>query len=169
MTDLASALLSNSALLLAIPDPGTALTLAGCVISSSPPTAPYGVAAVQALLASPANGGGGLSCAQYNTLVTNGQIITGPNNNVSQTQTAVVSGAADYALIPQSFVISPGGNDSNSWFTVPKTAHTPIRQWAVILNTAPAADQVLAQKFLDYLTSAAGQGVLQQFGYDPIS
>jgi hypothetical protein len=40
-------------------------------------------------------------------------------DNVTYTQDSVVSGASQIALLPKSFVIAPGGNDTNFWAEVP--------------------------------------------------
>jgi len=40
-------------------------------------------------------------------------------DNVTYTQDSVVSGASQIALLPKSFVVAPGGNDTNFWAEVP--------------------------------------------------
>ena len=152
---------ANPKLVLTIANPGTLPPS-----TTSPPTAPYGLAAYQALTSSGADGGG-LTPAQYNTLVSNKQIVYG--SNVTATQTNVESGAADIALIPKSFVVSPAGDDANAWTTVSSALHDPIRQWAVVLDHGSEADRTLAQNFLNYVLSSTGQSVLSAFGYDPVS
>jgi ABC-type molybdate transport system substrate-binding protein len=118
-------------------------------------------------LTSTAAGGGGLSAADYAALVDAGQIVYG--KNVGATQTLVQTGAVDIALLPKSFQVSPAGDDTNNWTTIDAALHTPIRQWAVVLNHGTVADQALGQKFLEYVTSPTGQSVLAAFGYDPVS
>jgi prepilin-type N-terminal cleavage/methylation domain-containing protein len=177
LTDLVTRLTaSGSTAKLTIADPGTKITIAGstgnwtCTTNAGAATAPYGFAAYEALLASPANGGGGMTCNQYGDLKAANRIVYG--SNVSNTQTNVVTGAADFALIPKSFVKSPAGDDTDNWFTVNSAAHTPIAQWAIVIDldgngAVNTADEVLGQKFLQYVTSPTGKAVMAQFGYDP--
>ena len=40
-------------------------------------------------------------------------------DNVTYTQDSVVAGASQIALLPKSFVVAPGGNDTNFWAEVP--------------------------------------------------
>ena len=158
--DVVGLLTANPSFKLAIADPGALPP------GSGPLTAPYGLAAFEALT-SAAAGGGGLTLAQFNALHASGQIVYGAN--VTATQTSVVSGAVNMAMIPRSFVVSPSGNDTDNWTTVSQTLHNPIRQWAVVLDKGSAADRGLAQSFLDYLLSVTGRSVLAAFGYDPVS
>ena len=41
-------------------------------------------------------------------------------DNVTYTQDSVVAGTSQIALLPKSFVVSPGGNDTNFWAEVPE-------------------------------------------------
>lgn len=160
VTEVVTLLRANKAVKLAIANPGD--------LPPNPkkaPTAPYGVAAYEALT-STAAGGGGLSAADYAALVDAGQIVYG--KNVGATQTLVQTGAVDIALLPKSFQVSPAGDDTNNWTTIDAALHTPIRQWAVVLNHGTDADQALGKKFLEYVTSPTGQSVLAAFGYDPV-
>jgi prepilin-type N-terminal cleavage/methylation domain-containing protein len=158
--DIVALLVANPTFKLAIAAPGTLPP------GASPPTAPYGLAAYQALT-STAAGGGGLSLAQFNAYVTGGQIVEG--SNVGNTQVLVENGSAQMALLPKSFEVSPAGNDTNNWTQITPALHDPIRQWAVVLNHGSAADQALGQAFLTYVISPAGQAALAAYGYDPIS
>ncbi|HEX4345129.1 MAG TPA: substrate-binding domain-containing protein [Solirubrobacteraceae bacterium] len=191
MADLGAQLLGNSAFKVAIADPGSGFVLGGTpgpttatCTAGGVPTAPYGVAAAQAMTASTANGGAGLTCDQYRSLTCSGQIIgqsatspvcgggaavTAPTSfNVSAAQAKVVSGATQYGLIPKSFVKSPAGDDTDNYFTVPSAAHAQIKQYAVILNHGTSAQKNVGRTFLNYVGSTQGQAVMAQFGYDPI-
>lgn len=165
VAEVVNLLTANPTFKLAIADPGGPNHLP--TATAGPPSAPYGSAAYQALRAPVADGGGGLTDAQYTTLVNNGQIVFPAN--VSATQTAVAGGSTQMALLPQSFVVSPTGNDTNNWTVVAGGLHRPIRQWAAVLDKGDAAAQALAQSFISYLVSPRGQAVLAQFGYDTIS
>ena len=161
--DVVALLEAHSSFKLAIADPGTVPP------GSAPPTAPYGLAAYQALT-STAPGGGGLTLAKYNAFVASGQIVKGAN--VTATQTYVVTGAAQMAMLPRSFVVSPKGDDTDSWTAIASTLHRPIAQWAVILNKPGnanyASDEATAHDFLTYLLSGQGQAVLASFGYEAL-
>lgn len=161
--DVVSLLGADPGLRLSIADPGGP----GHIPSATPPSAPYGYAAYQALEAPVASGGGGLTDAEYTTFIANGQIVFG--TNVTVTQTNVVAGAADMALLPRSFVVSPGAADTDDWTVVPAGLHSPIRQWAVVLDKGDAGAQTLARRFITYLVSPRAQAVMAGFGYDAIS
>ena len=193
LATLRTRLLGNSALKLAIADPGNALAFGGTLAGTptcttnlgAGATAPYGGAAVEALLASSASGtgGAGMSCAEFGAMVCSGQIfgpaasaafcggpaVAAGGNNVSATQDKVVGGAVEYALIPYSFVKSPNGDDTtNNVLFVPRTSHSVINQYAVVLAHGTTAQRNVGVHFLNYIGSTQGQAVLAQFGYDPI-
>ena len=47
-------------------------------------------------------------------------------DNVTYTQDSVVSGSSQIALLPKSFVVAPGGNDTNFWAEIPACDVTSI-------------------------------------------
>jgi prepilin-type N-terminal cleavage/methylation domain-containing protein len=175
--NLVSRLLADPSLKLSIADPGAKVTITGstgswtCTVTGAAATAPYGLAAYEALTAATSSGGGGMSCNDYGDLKAANRIIYG--TNVTATQTNVVSGAAHFALIPKSFVKSPNGDDTDSWFTVDSSAHTAIAQWAIVIDddgngVVSAGAETLGKQFLDYVLSPAGKAVMAEFGYDPV-
>jgi ABC-type molybdate transport system substrate-binding protein len=141
-------------------------------------SAPYGVASVAALHnACTAN-----SACSWSTLLAK-QIVQ--EGNVTDTQTAVVTGTVQMALLPLSFERSPAGDDTDNWSEVPYATYDngsghddfasgvdavnpgPIQQWAVVLNNSNPQAIATAKKFLAFVTGAAGQGVMKAFGYTP--
>jgi hypothetical protein len=69
-------------------------------------------------------------------------------DNVTYTQDTVVAGTSQIALLPKSFVISPGGNDTNFWAEVPECGVARVAKATVsngwtthIANAEPCTDQ----------------------------
>lgn len=110
---------------------------------ANPETAPYGRAATQTL-------------ARLNT--TPKQVTA---LNVAQAFHFASSGAADGAFAALAQVISQDVPAERYWI-VPEDLHTPIEQVAVVLN---GPNEARAQKFLDYLGSAAARTIIRQAGY----
>ncbi len=68
-------------------------------------------------------------------------------DNVTYTQDSVVAGTSQIALLPKSFVLSPGGNDTDFWAEVPECGvaraadATDSNGWTThIANAEPCAD-----------------------------
>ena len=63
-------------------------------------------------------------------------------DNVTYTQDSVVAGSSQIALLPKSFVVSPGGNDTDFWAEIPEcgvasVAHATVSNgWTTHISTA---------------------------------
>ena len=127
-------------------DEGTLAAPFGRLAIANPRTAPYGVAAVEALTAL-----GVYEAAQP-------RLVFG--NNVAQAYQFVASGNADLGLVAGSLVIEH--HDGPVW-PVPDHLHAPIAQDAVLLTTA--AENAAAGEFLAFLRGPEAEAILNQFGY----
>jgi len=109
---------------------------------ANPKTAPYGLAAMQAMSAA------GLKKAVQP------KIIFG--ESVAQALMFAHSGNADVAILPASSIVGAGGES-----VVLETGYDPIIQQAVVLHHAPDAASELA----GFLTSQAAYRILRKYGY----
>jgi molybdate transport system substrate-binding protein len=119
---------------------------------ANPDRAPYGRAAVAALL----------SLKLYDTLKP--KLVTA--ENISQTAQYVDSGNADAGLISLTSALTPRLSASGSYFVIPRELYPPIEQGAVIVSKTTQRAQ--AHKFLDYLLSAPIQAQLAKSGLTPV-
>jgi molybdate transport system substrate-binding protein len=87
-----------------------------------------------------------------------------PAGSVRAALTAVETGAADAAIVYRTDA-RIATRASVAW-VVPANEGPPIRYPAAVIRTSSAAEE--AQRFLDYLRSAAGMRALTQFGFAPI-
>jgi molybdate transport system substrate-binding protein len=116
------------------------------VAVANPAHAPYGVAARQALERS------GLWPRVRPKLVLGA--------NVSQAEQFVATGNADAGLIALSLAIRAPGR---AYTLVDSALHEPLRQTAVVI--AGSARPAGAERFLRYVTGAAGQQVMRRHGF----
>ncbi len=116
---------------------------------ANPQHAPYGQAAVAALK----NEG------LYDRI--SGKLVLG--ENISQTATFVMSGAADVGILALSLALSPNMKDKGRYFEIPASDYPAIEQACVILESSK--EKAVAQQFLAYLKSAAGAKLLRQYGF----
>ena len=117
---------------------------------ANPKTAPYGRAAVAALI----------SMGVYEAVEP--KLVYG--ENVAQAAQMVESGAADAGIIALSLAVSPALRGTGRYWQVPDGAHPPLVQGGVVLRWAQ--DAVLAGQFCDFLQSGGGLSILRQFGFD---
>ncbi len=117
---------------------------------ANPRLAPYGQAAKQALIAT----------GQWEAL--DGVVVEG--KNVAQALQFLATGNASHALIAASFVNSDN-RPAGRWRRVDPALHDPIRQDAVILQSA--SDPVAARAFLKFLQGPESRAILEQFFYLP--
>ena len=117
---------------------------------ANPKTAPYGRAAVAALI----------SMGVYEAVEP--KLVYG--ENVAQAAQMVESGAADAGIIALSLAVSPALRDKGRYWQFPDSAYPPLVQGGIVLRWAQ--DAVLAGHFCDFLQSGAGQSILGQFGFD---
>ena len=117
---------------------------------ANPKTAPYGLAAIQAMTR--------LGVLEKLTpLFVQGE-------NIAQAQMFVATGAAELGFVAYSQVIRNGGIGSGSGWLVPASLHDPIRQDAVVLTRGRSNPAAAA--LLDFLKSPKARGVIQSFGYE---
>lgn len=121
------------------------------VAIANPAHAPYGLAAQQALQ----------HLGVYDQLQPRLAIA----ENIAQTAQYAESGNAQAGLISLTLANSPALRAAGTFIRIPKDAHAPIQQSAVILKSTK--QQALARAFLNWLTSPAVQQQLKSFGLDP--
>ena len=113
---------------------------------ANPATAPYGLAAQQAFAKT------GLTASVTPRLV--------QAENIGQSLQFAQSGNADVSLTALALVIE---DKADPYIVVPDNLHAPIAQSAAV--TKGAAHPLLAQRFLDYLTSKDAAPIWKRYGY----
>jgi molybdate transport system substrate-binding protein len=113
---------------------------------ANPATAPYGVAAVEAMKA----------LGLYDRL--SARFVQG--NDIVQTFQFVETGNAELGFVAQSQVL---GKASSSVWIVPENLYSPIRQDAVMLKKAEGKEA--ARAFVAFLKGPAAVAVIQKYGY----
>jgi molybdate transport system substrate-binding protein len=84
--------------------------------------------------------------------------------NISQTASFVVSGAADVGIVALSLALSPNMQDKGRYAEVPSEEYPPIEQACVILRSSNNKD--VARQFLSFIKTAAISEVLKNYGFD---
>jgi molybdate transport system substrate-binding protein len=84
--------------------------------------------------------------------------------NISQTASFVVSGAADAGIIALSLAVSPNMKDKGRYVEVPGDKYPPIEQACVILKSSK--NQETARQFLSFVKTRAIREVLSNYGFD---
>ncbi|MCB4753159.1 MAG: molybdate ABC transporter substrate-binding protein [Sulfurovum sp.] len=118
---------------------------------ANPKTAPYGVAAVEALK----------NTKLYDTLYS--KLVYG--ESIAQTLTYVLHGA-DVGIVAKSSLFSPQMKhfkEGVNWIDVPTKLHTPISQGMVLLKRATNHSQ--AKLFFTFMQSTDAKKILTQYGY----
>jgi molybdate transport system substrate-binding protein len=82
--------------------------------------------------------------------------------NIGQAAQFVVAGSAQAGIVAFSLAVSPPMRDGKRW-EIPAHMHPPIKQGAVILKNAKNKEG--AQAFMAFLKSAAGQKLLNSYGF----
>jgi molybdate transport system substrate-binding protein len=116
---------------------------------ANPAHAPYGRAAMAAL--------------QHFALKDKvaGKLVFG--ENVSQAAQFVQSGNAQAGLIPLSLAVSPAMKDSGRYWELPTESYHELQQGVALLSASK--HKPAARAFVDYVTSAEGTAVLEQYGF----
>jgi molybdate transport system substrate-binding protein len=83
--------------------------------------------------------------------------------NISQTASFVVSGAADVGLVALSLALAPSLRDQGRYTELPANDYPPIRQAAIVLNSSK--QKGIAKQFLDYMKTPAVINVLKRYGF----
>jgi molybdate transport system substrate-binding protein len=84
--------------------------------------------------------------------------------NISQTASFVVSGAADVGVVALALALSPNLKDKGRYAEIPVAEYPPIEQACVILNSSK--DKGTAKQFLSYIKTAAVGDTLRRYGFD---
>jgi len=84
--------------------------------------------------------------------------------NISQTASFVVSGAADVGIVALSLALSPNMKDKGRYAEVPPSEYPPIEQACVILRSSKSKDT--ARQFLLFIKTPAIGDVLRSYGFD---
>ena len=126
-----------------------AQTRLSAVALANPSLAPYGAAARQVLDA----------WGLWGKL--KGKLVF--SQNVGQAYSLVATGNADAGFVARSLLIGLTGAEATSYMAVSTSDHAPIRQDAVLLKRARS--RTAARRFLEFLRSPAGRGLIQDYGY----
>lgn len=116
---------------------------------ANPKTAPYGLAATEAL-----------DKLKLSSRV-QPKLVQG--ENIAQAYQFVATGNAELGFVALSQVWKDGKFTAGSGWIVPENLHGPIRQDAVIL--AKGANNVAARSLETYLKSDKAKGIIRSFGY----
>ncbi|MEX2366261.1 MAG: molybdate ABC transporter substrate-binding protein, partial [Pseudohongiellaceae bacterium] len=83
--------------------------------------------------------------------------------NIAQTFQFVSSGNAELGFVALSQVAEDGRISSGSGWVVPRDLHSPIRQDAVLLQSA--ADCLACRDFLAFIRGAQARSIITRYGY----
>jgi molybdate transport system substrate-binding protein len=122
----------------------------GKIAVANPQHAPYGQAAVAALEKE------GIYDRVKNKLVL--------GENISQTASFVMSGAADAGIVALSLALSPNMKDKGRYVEIPDREYPPIEQACVILSSSK--NKEAAKQFLSYIKTPAVAAILRRYGFD---
>jgi molybdate transport system substrate-binding protein len=84
--------------------------------------------------------------------------------NISETASFVVSGAADVGIVALSLALSPNMKDRGRYVEIPPDEHPPLEQACVILGSSK--NKETARQFLAFIKTVAIAGVLRSYGFD---
>jgi molybdate transport system substrate-binding protein len=83
--------------------------------------------------------------------------------NIGQTYQFAATGNAELGFVALSQVMEDGKIKSGSAWLVPPNMHEPIRQDAIVLNTAK--DNAAAKALMDYLRGDKARAIITSYGY----
>ena len=116
---------------------------------ANPAIAPYGKAAEEALKQK------GIADDIKNKIVT--------GESISQVNTYITTGVVDVGFTTQSLVKDAADKTKLYWVAIDPKLYAPIEQGMVLLKRSESnAD---AQKFYDYIQSAAAKAIFKEYGY----
>ncbi|GAB2987911.1 molybdate ABC transporter substrate-binding protein [Mucilaginibacter puniceus] len=116
---------------------------------ANPSIAPYGVAAQQVL--------------QRKGILGNLQKKLVYGESISQVNTYITTGSVELGFTTQALIKDPANKTKLHWRVIDPKLYSPIEQGMVILKNSP--NKEAAQKFFNYLQSAAAKGIFVQYGY----
>jgi molybdate transport system substrate-binding protein len=90
-----------------------------------------------------------------------GKLVFG--ENISQAAQFVQSGNAQAGLIALSLAVSPAMKDSGRYWELPTDSYPELQQGVALLSASK--HKSAAKAFVDYLLSAEGAAVLEQYGF----
>jgi len=117
---------------------------------ANPQHAPYGKAAVAAM--------------QQEKIYDRVKDKLALGENISQTASFVISGAADAGIVALSLALSPNMRDRGRYFEIPGGDSPAIEQACVILRASKNKDA--ARKFVDFMKTPAAKEALRNYGFD---
>lgn len=118
---------------------------------ANPATAPYGVAALEALKKT------------GNEEALRPKIVYG--ESISQVNQYLLSGAADAAFTAKSVVVAPTMRGKGRWTEVDDSLYQPISQGAVVLKSVTGKTAEAAQAFYRFLFSPEARAIFKTYGY----
>lgn len=83
--------------------------------------------------------------------------------NISQTASFVVSGAADVGIVALALALSPNMKDKGRYVEIPENDYPPIQQACVVLRSSK--NKELAQQFVQYVKTPAIRELLKSYGF----
>ena len=117
----------------------------------NPKTAPYGVAAAEAL-------------KYYNVLdKVQPKLVYG--ESISQTNQFILTQSADIGFTAKSVVVADEMKSKGQWVAVDIRSYSPIAQAAVRLKHGEQNAKQASEKFYGFLYSAAAKEIYKKFGY----
>jgi molybdate transport system substrate-binding protein len=84
--------------------------------------------------------------------------------NISQTASFVVSGAADVGLVALSLALSPNMKDKGRFAEIPPAEYPSLAQACVILSSSK--NKETAQQFLSFIKTRESADTLRRYGFD---
>lgn len=120
------------------------------IACANPQTAPYGIAAIQALK----------HYGLYHLLKS--KLVYG--ESISQTNQFIISESAKAGFTAKSVVLSPDLKGAGNWIEIDPKSYSPIAQGVIIIKQNKIIE-ANAKKFYDFLFSAQAKKILKNFGY----
>jgi len=118
---------------------------------ANPKTAPYGVAAEEAL--------------KYYKIYDKVQSKLVYGESISQTNQFILTQSADIGFTAKSVVLSSEMKGKGKWVAVDTKAYTPISQAAALLQHGEENNKEAAEKFFNFLYSTSANEIYKKFGY----
>jgi molybdate transport system substrate-binding protein len=84
--------------------------------------------------------------------------------NISQTASFVVSGAADAGVVALSLALSPNMKEHGRYVEIPAADYPPIQQACVVLKSSKNKEG--ARQFMTFFKTAEVQDLLKSYGFD---